>query len=243
MIVNPSRIGKLLEPHGFVLGRTSRIEKSYSFFRSDQEPELFQWIKVEGAGRRGEAVAAEVAVSVTKRVSLTGLMELHLIKEIASVKERGWTIISTAKEARAWENRLASIGPLRATEFARERGPELLSTTDSARRAAKHYLEHLDLERSLDEQLHQLRQRCDQALIERAERLAAWPGVMQEYHAEDVYLLCTSCILCYENEVETASTSFSREDPLENAPLMWRIQLVADVLLCHYRSLPCTETK
>jgi hypothetical protein len=231
MKINVSRIIALLRPEGFVLGRTSRIEKSFAFVRPDQRPELYQWIIVNCAGKNGEAVVGKVAVALTTHKGLKGLMKSQLLFEIAQVKERGWTKIYEAAEARAWEREFVAIAPRRAVELAAEAGAELLETTKSARNAAHAYLEHLDLSKPVPELLNEAISRVDSRRLAEAQKLAEAPAVLQVFGAQDIYLLACLCILEYEEEVEDVGTSFYGQKPIQNKQLMWRIQLIADRLL------------
>ncbi len=241
MSISVARILSLIEQDGFVLVHKNANGQS-SFRRPDSQPKLSQWIIVDCAGRQHEAVVGSIATSVTKRISIKGLMEMRLLDEIAEVEERGWTIVDSTEKAKEWEVQLARVAPLRAAEMAAEIGPEILDRTESARIAVGKYLGCLIDTADAGTQLQFLREQAEQSIVADAERLANWPGVLQVAGAEDQYLLATLCVLHFQRHVENPLCSFIGSDPLENDQLMWRIQLLADTFLADSETCQRTAT-
>lgn len=241
MKIQPKRLLSMLTPLGFALGRVSTIEDSFELVRVSKTPALYEAVMVSSQGKRGEAVSATIGISVTKLVMTKGLVETRLLMEVADVKElvdeygfwvpgRGQAIIETTERAKQWEEQLASVASERAAEMAADVGPELLERTKSARNAVGKYLECLSDIKEVGNQLRCLRQQAERPIVAEAERLANWPGVLQEVGTEEVYLMATLCILHFQHHVENTTGSFIGCDPLENEQLMWRIQLLVDKL-------------
>jgi hypothetical protein len=223
MTIRCSRLSKLLEPDGFVSRRTSRLVRRCAFVRLDRRPSLFQQIDVSFAGRRAEAVVAHVSASVTKWVRVKGLSVGRLLGELATDRDRGWSIITTSEEARHWEQSLARVGPIAAAELVSEVGAALIESTECARGVAQDRLARLHPERSVSDQIADLQRAMPSDLVAEARRLAASPGVMQVSEAEEIYLLACLSVLDGDDR--------SDRDPLANGELMGRIQLVADGIL------------
>jgi len=70
---------------------------------------LFEQIVIDAAGRSGEAIGCDVAISVVgSQLGTTGLCELETLAELATDAERGVAIIKTAEQAQEW--RSGSLG-------------------------------------------------------------------------------------------------------------------------------------
>jgi len=135
MTVDCSRLGSLLATHGFEACGSATSVGSYRFVRPDQPADLYQHIDVEFAGRQSEVVFAYIAISATKWIRLKGLCESRLLIELASNQERGWTPIASTTDARAWEQSLAQMAPIKVTEIAKEYRASLLRRTHEIGRA------------------------------------------------------------------------------------------------------------
>jgi hypothetical protein len=199
-----------------------------TFFRLDSQPDLYQKLHVEFQGRRREAVYGSVSVSVVRHVHLKIDVRQHLLALDADC-ERYWTIVDSAEEAGAWEKRFSNLAPVAAEAIARSHGSELLERTSHARRRAIHHLHCLHSAEQLYPQIRQFEEARGAESLDRAARLAEWPGVMQVYGAGEIYLLACCAVLSGDEE-----EAFVDQDPLENDELMWQIQLVADRILSWY---------
>ena len=209
MIIDLSRITLLLKPQGFVVGRRSEIENSFSFVRFDRRPELFQSVTVRCLGKQSDTVVGWVAVAVTRNLLIKGLGEMRVLEEIAREKERGVTVIRNSTEALEWENELSSVGPRRAEDLVSEVGSAILAKTESARAAAAKYVGMLDLTRPIPALIDELRDRFRPSRVRAAVAIAEWPGVLQVRGAQDLYLLSCLSLVGFEEEVEKSEVSFA----------------------------------
>jgi hypothetical protein len=228
-----ARIGKKLRPLGFKIERDSIRTDGYEWGRQRTDMPILEWINAHLGGKKLEAAAAYVSISVTRVVGGFGLGKFLLLKDFPHLTTRGHTILDTEADARAWEDRLVEIGPPAAAALAVETGPALLESTAAARQAAEKYLALL---RPLAEAQYleqAMRNLCQPAEIDSAYRLAEWPGVLLVRGAQDIYLTVCMAILHFAPRVETDHRSFHGVDPLreKDHELMKRIQLLADALL------------
>lgn len=222
--VKPSRLLSLLTSHRFATGPTLPGQDSFTFVRQASRPALFEWIVVEAAGKKSEAVWASVATALTQSMLLRrDLGEEVLLTELAGDQERGWSIIETDAAAREWEGRLVSVALLNLERVTQERGVPLLQRTEQLRRAVSGYTARLNLSKSIPQLVRELGHDADPKLLGRAQRVA-WDVRLDE----DIYGLAWLCIISYGAVVEEQPTTFSRQNPYTNLELMWRLHLVAD---------------
>lgn len=231
MKVNPRRIAAKLAAWGFEPFFFSKISKEFEYVRATSIKDLFEQIWVIAQGKKGEAVYANLAVSVVKGRATKGLVEIDLLMEMAGVPDRGWTIISSIDEAKLWEKQLAEVAPSRASKLAEEKGPELLERTASARNSVDRYFHFLEEHAGdLDELEEWMMRKASSSTMKRSEQLAEWPGVLQVSGWDQVYRIATLAIVSFAHEVEAQADELVSADPLENPELMWRIQILADRL-------------
>jgi len=229
MMIKPERIEKLLASEGFCLGWVSNTERRAVFVRRSSLQKLFEMIDIHCGGKRGEALPADVLVSVT-RGRAAGDGERELLMELANTS-RGYFMANTREEASRWEERMAAIAPGRAEALARAKGLDLLKRTESARAAAKKYMALMPEEPVFEYLEHQLEQRATPEQRVEAERLARWPGVMWIPGGDAVYHAATLAIVLHGSVVEGREKPFWGHDPLkDDRELMQRIQILVDLL-------------
>jgi hypothetical protein len=229
MIVRQNRLLNMLREHGFACGPESRTSNDLIFTRPSHIESLFESIIVGGQGKRGEAVSAEVGVAVTKWVMYKALGDVKFLDELGEDPQRGWTIIKDDSKARHWEARLAEVGPVRAKEWADARGPRLLQETAQARAAADKYLTLLEPMNDLEQKLVALKKASSEPIAEEAERLSACPIFGDGPDAELAYRVACHVILSHSEEVD-GQCYFGRV-PMNDPPLLERIEILADKLL------------
>ena len=228
MKIDKHRLKSLLLPLGF---ETSDMESnSLTFTRPDIGRGVYQKICVHFQGRRNEAVYGDVSVSVAKFISLK-IEELMLLDELASNKERCWTIIETTADAKLWERKFAEVAPVAVERFSAEHANAMLERTGQARRRSIELLQHLDSTLSVYAQLRRFELQLESSTYKRALRLSEWPGVLQVYDAEEIYQVACCAVLSGRE-----GAAFIDQDPLHNDELMWQIQLIADALLVRERT-------
>jgi hypothetical protein len=190
---------------------------------------LFESVLMGSAGQRGEAVFADVAVSVVSSWATKGLIEIEQVREINSEPDDGWSIIETVTAAKMWEERLANIAPARCERLASNVGAALLERTKNARRAVEAYLSHLPPAAPRQEAVKVLRSYCSEDQRTAVDRLRNWPGVLQVEGEEPSYEIAALLIVFFADAVE-GGVPGGLADPLQNVELMWRLQLLRDRL-------------
>jgi hypothetical protein len=190
---------------------------------------LYEHVVIGSAGREGDAVYANVAISIVQhRLGTKGMCELRLVEEVAGDAERGWTVIRTVDGSREWAQRVAEVAPRAATALAAEKGPALLARTAAARAAVEGYLKKLPDVADLEALKSWLLGRLEGDRVALARRLADGPGVLVKAGAELLYVVACLAIVLFE--IGNSSLSQVSFDPLEDRELMWRIQLLVDRL-------------
>lgn len=231
MSISKQRLERLLSSYGYEPKRST--PHSFSFVTRRARQELFLELGVDFQGRQNEAVYGSVGISVTKWIPRETDDGITLV-EIATDKERGWTLIESRGEAVDWENAFVAIAPAAASNLADRVGGSLIQRTTTYREEASQVLLTCDDADCVEVALDSARDKLSRELIEDAYRLAGWPGVVQLEDTEDIYLLSCCLLLGFTKGYQTAG-----EDPLENDALMWRIQLIADGLIDRfYHGLP-----
>jgi hypothetical protein len=224
---------ELLQAHGFEA--MWRSGSDLGFMRPSTEPGLFEHVVIGSAGREGEAIYANVAVSIVQhRLGTKGMCELRLVDEVAGDAERGWTAMRSLEESREWARQLAGVAPHAATALAAIKGPALLARTAAARTVVESHLKQLPDIADLDALKVWLLGRLEADGEALARRLAAGPGVLQKAGAELVYEAACLAIVLFE--VKNHGVAQAKLDPLGDRELMWRIQLLVDRLEARQRS-------
>jgi hypothetical protein len=230
--IQPLRVlDRLSKSSGFRVGWLDSTG-DYGYVRQSILDSLFEQLIVKSAGKRREAIYAYAAVSVVSGPMATkGLVEMSLLDEIASDRERGWTLVETKEAALEWERSLAQVGPLRVRELAAEKGPDLLRRTEGARRASERYVDLLAGSSDLDEIQERLGKLASTEQRGEATRLMRWPGVMRMVGAEGLYETVSLALVLFRSQVEEEPGVIEPADPVANQELMWRLQILADRLM------------
>ena len=228
MRIDASRVlGLLGREQGFALAW--REPDEFSLVRPSTLDGLFEQIVIDAAGRSGEAIGCDVAISVVRsQLGTKGMCEMETLAELATDAERGVAIIQTAGQAQEWEKGVARIAPTAARALAQREGAALLARTARARAAVEAHLTKLPVAGDLDVLKTWLLGRLELDGLNVARRLAKSPGVLQKAGAESRYEVACSAIVLFE--VRSQDLADAKLDPLENRELMWRIQLLADRL-------------
>jgi hypothetical protein len=230
MNISYRRLEMSLATSGFLPVGHAKGVPSYRFVRPDENADLYQQLDVEFAGRKSEAAYAEIALSATRFFQIKGLAETRLLGEIASVAERGWTIVSTSAQAKAWERSFCQVAPESVKDFAGLVRESLLKRTEEARQQSRLVLKTLDPRKSVTDQLAVWEQDVSPSVFVEAERQASSIGVILKNDAKDVYLL--SCLAVLRG---SGGGRFVGQTPIMNDGLFWRIQLVADGIMAMCR--------
>lgn len=251
-MIKPSRIGKLLEPHGFALANDVG-DSLIVYSRPAEVPELWEQILINVGGRRGEAVLASVRANVRYAGrSGHGLLEAMGVPETGSpggpppLPPPGARLLRDHEDALLWEGLVARICPDRARALAREVGSELLSRTVEARAAVAKYLE---LFGTLDwrELRAKIDPRATAAERREAQRIAMTPPTIEIFNGRELYTTIVLALILYSERVEgrqlapPGAVPWPPHNPHSKArpdwskyALAWRIDLLVDRILAQY---------
>ncbi len=230
--VNRSRNSLLsaLSGAGYKLGRTSDSETSFTFTKARSDG-LYELISCSFAGRNRDAAVCRVGISVTRIVLLKNLTEESVVVEVATVPERGWTIVESDEQLRVWEQKVLDVAVPTANQFANEHSKALLDRTEKSREAVQTCIDEVLSFDSLDGCLTYFKSRTSDEQIHVARRLAEWPGVRQVNRAEQIYEVACLVVVARIRPNDLPNPEEPVTMPLENDQLMWEIQLIADRLL------------
>lgn len=227
-MISVKRIEALLLPSEFVLVSEVPVERSAIFARRASQPHLFERIRFHCAGKRGEAAVARAETSVIRGGNATkGLVETKLLVKLASVPERGWTILQSVEDAKTWERKFVAVAPEQANRLSQEKGNELLAATELSRTAAIEICRQLGDVNDLAEITGRLEHEASGVQLQLARRLAEWPGVLQIAEATTLYNIATTAIVIHAPKLSRLSVNIEA-DPLHARDLMWLIQLLVD---------------
>jgi hypothetical protein len=232
MMLRPFRLEGLLSVHGYNLSYVDKIEKWAAYRSCKSNDPLSKWIVASSLGKRGEWLVGKVAITVTKHklTAFMGLSEEQLLFDVAVDKDSGDTLVTSQAEVVEWEQRLVPVALKAVEELTKQRGPELLSRTSSARKAVDKYLKMLPRGGHLPEILRTLERGSPSELLVASRRLAGKPSVVRDEGWEDYYYMTCLCLLKFSDRIEGLRLG-GDEQPLDNKDLMWRIQLFADHLI------------
>lgn len=142
------------------------------------------------------------------------LCEIRVIDEIATNRERGWTSISSVKEADAWAAALRDSAAKNLKQLEADCKTQLEAATREHRLATARYLSLTDV----PVQHHR-----------ESERLAEMPGICQIPHAQELYIYAIDLLLS-RSRFLTPPEDYTGLSPIDNLPYRCRIQLIADQL-------------
>lgn len=233
MKLDQGTLRELLQVHGF--DTTWRSGSDLGLVRPSTVNGLYEHVVIGSAGREGDAIYANVVISIVHHsLGTKGMGELRLVEEVAADAERGWTVMRTVEESRQWAQKLAEVAPRAVSALATDKGPALLARTAAARAAVGAHLKQLPDTADLDALKTWLLGRLDADGPALARRLAEGPGVLQKAGAELLYEVACLAIVLFE--VRGQGSADAKLDPLEDRELMWRIQLLVDRLEARKRS-------
>lgn len=225
MKLGPLRLLELLQPDGFMRGLFDPRTRDYHYVRPGLFAETFEHIRVKCGGKAGEVAWANAGVSCVKRSPSRGLIELELMRELATDGERGWADIGSADRARRWEDRLAAIASARATELSRQKAPGLLKRTEEARAMAREYLAQV-FEKAGDDALGAL----TVAQAELVSRILDAPGVVLCEELRPAYARALSSLASLNSEASRLLLHAISEDPLKSETPLWCVHILCDRL-------------
>lgn len=252
-MIDPLRLAALLRPSGFALSLDSG-ESLIWYARPGDRPELWEQIAIVCGGHRGQSVGARVFAKVCGcPIGALGLSEDRFVAETGRPERPppepptgGSMPLHTPEDAVNWERRVAAVVPEKASEFANEVGPALLARTADARAAVDRYLERFGT-RDWRQLRAKLEPRATSGEFRRAEQIAATPPTIQVFNGHEFYKTIVLGIILHSDDVEGRQIApadvkvwpphdpFSKKEPdWSDWALAWRIEILADRMLCRY---------
>lgn len=230
----PSRLSVLLRSAGFDLTWESIVTGASEYARSSNFAGLFEQVIVLAAGRHKEAVGAYAQVSLTRtRARAKDLFVREPILTIASVPERGWSILKSARDARTWEEKLASVADDECARISATYGHDLLERTKAARSMVDHYWAHVAGVANLTEWLTSKSEEQDRV---DARRILECPGVVQVESGREEYFTAVLVILILDKSLDFGYSGTHLANPIADTRLFQCIQLLADRIMTYSRS-------
>jgi hypothetical protein len=226
-MVNAQRLLQRLSPFGFepLPERSGDLR----FSRKACLAELFEQIHVGCAGKKGEVAWASIAISTVKGpCAFEGLMEERYLLEIASDAARGWFEFRKRQDVVSSENRLVSVGPRRAAEFASVAGENLLSGTKAVRSLSSKYADHVrahTAEKNPDYLEYQLSRLATAEQRREASRLAD----LSDF-GDSSYQAAALALLLYCDEIEGTRDKYRGKSPSNDIEFLRLITVLADRL-------------
>ena len=236
-MVNAQRLLKLLQRRGFSLAWEDWKGKqfNYDYVRPASRQELFEHIEIVSQGRKGEAVNAIAWVSLVRGHRTRFDERLFLSELCDGLPDVSYTLIESKDDAVNWERRVAGIAPARVKGVTAEKGEDILSRTEDARRAASRYVamvRQVSDERVLEYLTYQLQQRTSVEQAKEADRVAGLARLPPTYGygVNDAIEAAALAIVLFGIEVEAPRNAFAGESPSRNADLRLRLDILADRL-------------
>lgn len=214
--------------HSFELAWSTRAGDLGITRRSSQEG-LFEqvWLTFAGAGK--DAVTTYAAVSVVGGRGTKGLVELEVVRELATAEGRGYASIGSPAELSAWAAGLGAIMPARVKQLAQQVGPALLERTQTARQETKAWAQLIPPSARLHEIKAWAMSRLSGESQEAALRLADLPGVIVDEDERELYEVGALVITAAGADFPEAARLLN-SNLLTEPEAMWRLQLLVDHL-------------
>lgn len=189
--------------------------------------ELYEGVGFLYAGRRNQFIGGDVRLSLTTGpASDRALSEWRHVSELADPDNtRGFALVDTVDKAKDWEERALRIMPELAVALAKEKGPQVLARSSSARAATKKYLMTIG-ERNLE--IATLRQSASGVQLAEVNRIMQSPGFI--WVDREFYELAALAIVLLHDEVEGTEYPFNGMELWQAPELNYRLQMMADYM-------------
>ena len=216
-------------PHGLRLGWTTKAGE-YGWVRASTVAGLFDQVWVRTAGRRNEAVTAYAATSVTWGRGTKGVVELELLRSLATVAGRGYALVTSEQAANRWLDALSDSVDEVLTSLRDRRGPELLRRTAEARYGATAYDALLPPEIRDGGTLREwIERRVTADQRARARQLSETPGMVTT--SEDgEFVDLAALVIAGPGSGTPGTEDLLRASPIASRHLAARVTILADLI-------------
>jgi hypothetical protein len=236
MIINEQLAENLFARHGFHLACVNYGTGELLFPRSCLNyPGLFETVQIRLAGRRVQWAWADVGVSCVRGwFSWRGLADRFCVLDVASDRERGQSELATSRGSELWLNQLIQVLPSQMKRAREELAPVVAQRTSEARIASQRYLNAIGFPCSAETASKRLSVKASEAQsVEANLILSHQVGWLANptFHYAAVLAIC-----CLSPEVEP-NVKYNFQDPSEDTPLMWRVQIIADHLMAYPKQM------
>jgi len=215
---------------GFNLMPSAMPNSKFTFVRKRLD-QAFERVVCEFVGKKNDAAVCWIGISLTHTIPFKGLTENLLMEDVASDKDRGWTIIESKDDRCKWLRSVAEIAVPKLNQIAEGLAKTLIENCGQSLERAKSCIVAVERVTSVETMLLTLKANASEDELRVAERIVEWPGVVQIADSRTTYEVAALLVLQNLYKSRLPNPSISKEMPLENTNLMWEIQLVADSLL------------
>ena len=235
-MIKAKRLAKSLEPQGFELVWEFFLSRQIhlSYCRPSPADGVFEHIRVEAAGKRGEAVSCSVVITPL-RAQEFGFKPCPRIDDVltelaATGSDRGYAEIESKESAIAWEGRVAKIGPERVRGLAKRHADPMSQSTANARDAAREYVRRI--RKFSDETvLEYLAVQLSSARAPAKGQAEPFPGLMIcQGDLRDAQECAALGIAMFGAEVDPQQKGFVDDNAKRSTDYKLRAALIADLL-------------
>ena len=225
-----TKLTEKLTALGFELITGTAPNSKFTFVRKRQY-HVFERIVCEFTGRNNDTAVCWIGVSMTRSIPFKGLTENLLLEEVASDRNRGWTVVKSNEDRCKWFRSVAESAILKLEQIADPLAKLLKANCRESMHRAKACLKEIERHASVNAAILSTKAKASEEQLRVAERIIEWPGVVQIRGTRPIYELATHLVLQELYASRLPNPDEPKEMPLENTTLMWEIQLVADSLL------------
>jgi hypothetical protein len=228
MRFNPEKLGKLLQPYGFLLNLPEAMKHGISFIRPSSADRLYDHILIDASN----PVCAETVISAASFTSCRECVSerdnrLRAFLAPGAPYHNSW--VHTAAEAKSWQKRLVENADAFCVAAASDKGPVLTTRLQPVFNAIDAYVQRLgDVFEILDKEFAFF---AEAALDERsqAEQMARFAHEMLWLNSEDSKL-ASLALIRFGAEVEGRNSPFHGKVPHRDSGLAARLILLADFI-------------
>lgn len=231
MLLSSKRLGSALKAQRFELYRSCTVTKEIGFSRPSSIPRLYEQLRVYGQGKRGDAVYATTAVSVSPswiHDDCISIEDLGLMFALESDAERHWTLLADANDAKRWEKKLTELADAACRDTTEKHGDSLAARLRSDFELLDRYIDQIGDMRAILDAEYRFVENADDHERALVDQWSIGKG-------DDWRLACHVSIR-YGNEFIPAATAIFRSKLHESTQLRTLLYLLADqVAACRTR--------
>ena len=233
-MIEAQRLSEILRPHGFELVWDYWLGQQfhYAFAKPSIISNVFEHIRIECAGKRGEVVWCEIVVTPLRSHEFQFKPAPRFDEVLTELTDDGSsrTEIKTVDAAKRWEQRVGEVAPERARSLAELHAATIGQATAVAQRAAQEYVK-LVREFSDETILEYLAVQLSSKRAPEKGLADAFPGLMtSQDDLRDAEECATLAIATFGTIVDPVQEGFETESSRKTPEYKLRLALIADLL-------------